>query len=188
MKGEQFRALEKQWGDVVLLIVDEVSFIGRAFFHGMHCPLQQAKRAFFAERGLDPESYHFGDISMILVGDFGQLQPIDDVNICDDGTTYNTCPKSMWNLWGHAQAGRQLLQSFKEAIVFTRIQRSKDDLWWTESCLRLRGFGMSYDDDYLAWRQHDLDRGHFTVEQKHVFKPRRCGFAFAAKMWAARTA
>ena len=50
LKGEQFRALEKQWENVVLLIVDEVSFIGRAFFHRMHCRLQQAKRAFFAER------------------------------------------------------------------------------------------------------------------------------------------
>ena len=43
--------LEKQREIVVLLIVDEVSFIGRAFFHRMHCRLQQAKRAFFAERG-----------------------------------------------------------------------------------------------------------------------------------------
>ena len=42
VKGEQFRALEKQWENVVLLIVDEVSFIGRAFFHRMHCRLQQA--------------------------------------------------------------------------------------------------------------------------------------------------
>ena len=28
LKGEQLRALEKQWGNAVLLIVDEVSFIG----------------------------------------------------------------------------------------------------------------------------------------------------------------
>ena len=67
--------LEKQREIVVLLIVDEVSFIGRAFFHRMHCRLQQAKRAFFAERALALEQHHFGDISMILVGDFGQLEP-----------------------------------------------------------------------------------------------------------------
>ena len=42
VKGEQFRALEKQWENVTLLIVDEVSLIGRAFFHRMHCRLQQA--------------------------------------------------------------------------------------------------------------------------------------------------
>ena len=180
--------LEKQRENVVLLIVDEVSFIGRAFLHRTHCRSQQAKRAFSAERGLNPEKHHFGDISMILVGDFGQLEPIEDVSLCDDETTYATCPKPLWKLWGHAQAGRQLLQSFKEAIMLTRIHRSKDDLWWTESCLRLRDFEMSYDEDYLTWRHHDLDRGHFTAEQKNILKLRRCGFALAAKMWAPKMA
>jgi hypothetical protein len=170
LKGEQFRALEQQWENVVLLIVDEVSFIGRAFFHRMHCRLQQAKRGVFAERGLDPEKYHFGDISMILVGDFGQLEPIEDVSMCDDEMTYATCPKSMWNLWGHAQDGRRLLQSFREAVMLTNIHRSKDDSWWTESCLRLRDFVMTYDGDYEIWRQHDLDRGHLSAEQKKYFE------------------
>ena len=41
VKGEQFRALEKQWENVTLLIVDEVSLIGRAFFHRMHCRLHR---------------------------------------------------------------------------------------------------------------------------------------------------
>ena len=51
-----------------------------------------------------------------------------------------------------------------------RIHRSKGDLWWTESCLRLRDFVMSYDGDYEVWRQHDLDRGHLTAEQKKYFQ------------------
>ena len=76
LKCEQFRVLEKQLENVVLLIIDEISFIGRAFFHRMHCWLQQARHDLFAERGLDPDKYHVGDISMILVGDFGQLDPI----------------------------------------------------------------------------------------------------------------
>ena len=70
---------------------------------------------------------------MILVGDVGQLQPIEDISICDDGTTYATRPKSMWNLWGHAQSGRRLLESFSAAVMRTRIHRSMNDLWWTES-------------------------------------------------------
>ena len=170
LQGDQFRALEKQWESVVLLIVDETSFIGRAFFHRMHCRLQQARRGFFAERGLDPEKFHFGDISMILVGDFGQLEPIGDLSFCDDEMTYATCPKPLWHLWGHAQSGRHLLESFTEATNLTRIHRSKDDLWWTESCLRLRDFEMTYDGDYTTWRQHDLDRGHLTAEQKTYFE------------------
>jgi hypothetical protein len=170
LKGDKFRVLEKQWENVVLLIVDEVSFIGRAFFYRMHCRLQQAKRGYFAELGCDPDGSHFGDVSIILVGDFGQLEPINDISLCDDETTYKTCPKSIWNLWGHAQAGRQLLESFKEAIMLSRIHRSEDDLWWTQSCLRLRDFEMDFNEDYMTWREHDLDRGHFTPEQKKYFQ------------------
>ena len=80
------------------------------------------------------------------------------------------CIRDRWKLWGHAQAGRHLLQSFKEAIMLKRIHRSKDDLWWTEPCLRLRDFVMSYDGDYEVWRQHDLERGHLTEEQKKYFQ------------------
>ena len=169
LKGEQFRALEKQWENAVLLIVDEISFIGRGFFHRMDCRLQQAKRGSFAERGLDPNKYYFGDISMILVGDFGQLEPIGDVSFCDDETTYSTCPKPLWNIWGHAQEGRKLLRLFDEAIMLTRIHRSKDDLWWTQSALRLRDFEMTKE-DYEKWLQHDLDRGHLSSEQKEYFR------------------
>ena len=107
---------------------------------------------------------------MILVGDFGQLEPIEDISFCDDETTYSTCPKPLWHLWGHAQAGRQLLRSFTEAIMLERIHRSKDDLWWTQSCLRLRDFQMTYAGDYEVWRQHDLDRGHLSQEQKTYFQ------------------
>ena len=151
----------------MLLIIDEVSFIGRAFFYRMHCRLQQAKRAYFAERSLDPgRSSGFGDISVILVGDFGQPEPIEDVGMCDDETKWPTCPKPLWNLWGHAQAGRGFLNAFNEAIMLKRVHRSKDDRWWAESCLRLRDFVMSYEDDYQVWRQHDLDKGHIMEEQK----------------------
>ena len=71
---------------------------------------------------------------MILVGDFGQMEPIEDVSICDDETAYATCPKPLWHLWGHSQGGRQLLRSFNEAIMLKRIHRWKDDLRWTELC------------------------------------------------------
>ena len=81
LKGDQFRALEKQWENAVLLIVDETSFIGRAFFHRMHCRLQQARRGFFAERGMVPEKFHFGDISVFLEVRDG------DGNVCGEKFT-----------------------------------------------------------------------------------------------------
>ena len=49
---------------------------------------------------------------MILVGDFGQLEPIDDVSMCDTATTSRTCPKHMRHLMGHAFVGKLLVENF----------------------------------------------------------------------------
>ena len=63
-----------------------------------------------------------------------------------------------------------LIETFDDAVMLSRIHRSKDDLWWTESCLRLRDFTCTKVDDYYWWRQHDLDRGHLSDEQKQYFE------------------
>ena len=164
------RKLEDIWQDVLLLIIDEISFIGTALFARMHIRTQQGKRAYFSERGLDPHDSTFGDISMILVGDFGQLEPIDDWSMFDSEATFATCPKKLRHLWKHHRNGRLLLLLFKEAVMLRQIHRSKEDLWWTESCLRLRDFTCTKEGDYDYWRQHDLDRGHFNDEQCHYFE------------------
>ena len=168
--GEALHHLELRWRSVVLLIVDEVSFIGRAFFARMHFRLQQAKRRLFSEAALDPNEHTFGDISIILVGDFGQQEPIDDWSMCDSEATFQSCPKNLRHLWKHAHHGKLLLQTFDEAVMLNRIHRSKEDLWWTESCLRLRDFTCTKEDDYDWWREHDLDRGHLDNEQKKYFE------------------
>jgi hypothetical protein len=170
LDGAALRKLEDTWQDVLLLIIDEISFIGTAFFARMHIRVQQGKRAYFSERGLDPLRSTFGDISMILVGDFGQLEPIDDWSMCDTNATFATCPKKLRHLWKHHRNGRELLKLFKEAIMLKQIHRSKEDLWWTESCLRLRDFTCTKEEDYDYWRQHDLDRGHLNAEQCEYFE------------------
>jgi hypothetical protein len=45
-----------------------------------------------------------------------------------------------------------------------------EDMWWTESCLRLRDFTCTKEGDYDYWRQHDLDRGHLSAEQREYFE------------------
>ena len=84
--------------------------------------------------------------------------------------TYASCPKEMKRHWGHNCYGKMLLSEFKEAIMLKQIHRSKEDLWWTESCLRLRDFTCTKEGDYDHWRQHDLDRGHLTPEQVEYFE------------------
>ena len=158
------------WDNVVLLIVDEVSFIGRALFARMHFRLQQAKRPYFTERSIDPAAKLFGDISIILVGDFGQLEPIDDWSMCDTESNWATCPKNIRHLWSHARFGKLLTETFQEAIMLKQIHRSKEDLWWTESCLRLRDFTCTFEGDWAVWKQHDLDREHLNKEQVEYFE------------------
>ena len=171
LEGERARKLEEQWGDVVLLIVDEVSFIGRAFFARMHYRLQQAKRRYFSERAKNPHAHWLGGISIILVGDFGQLEPIGDWSMCDTETTYQDCPKSWRCLWKHNVLGKRIIrEQFNEAVMLKRIHRSKDDMWWTESCLRLRDFTCTKEGDWDWWRLHDLDRGHLSDDQKRYFE------------------
>ena len=170
LSGEALRQLEARWSSVVLLIIDEVSFIGRAFFARMHHRVQQAKRRFFSESGLSPHDYTFGNLAIILVGDFGQLEPIDDWSMCDTETTYYTCPKNMYHLWKHQREGRALLGTFKEAVMLSNIHRSKEDLWWTESCLRLRDFECTKAGDWDIWQLHDLDRGHLDKQQTQYFE------------------
>ena len=170
LTGAAYRKLERDFGNVVLLIPDEVSFIGRAFLARMHHRLQQAKRRFFAEAGIDANNCTLGDVSIILVGDFGQLEPIDDWSMCDTEARYKDQPKRLLHLWRHANQGEELVKEIKEAIMLKNIHRSKDDLWWTESCLRLRDFTCTMYDDYNWWREHDLDRGHFNKEQKKYFE------------------
>ena len=72
--------------------------------------------------------------------------------------------------WRHNCFGKLLLSEFKEAIMLKQIHRSKEDVWWTESCLRLRDFTCTKEGDFDHWKQHDLDRGHLTPEQIEYFE------------------
>lgn len=169
LDGARAQKLEDRWANVDLLIVDEISFIGRALFARMHFRVQQGKRRFFSELAVDPNKCTFGDISILLVGDFGQLEPIDDWSMCDVNARF-VDDKKKQHLWRHGQHGKELLKEFNEACVLRKIHRSKEDMWWTESCMRLRDFEMTYTGDYEHWKQHDLDRGHLSLEQKTYFE------------------
>ena len=69
---QSFRCeLEQQWASVVLLIVREISFIWKSMFGRMYWRLQQAKRVIFRDANLNESDYGCGNISVILVGDFG---------------------------------------------------------------------------------------------------------------------
>ena len=172
LTGEEFQKLEDTWANVELLIIDEISFIGAALFARMHFRSQQGRRRLFSEAAVDPNAYTFGNMSMLLVGDFGQLEPIDDWSLVDMEAQYASCPPKLRHLWGHRRHGAALMRTFKEAWILSKIHRSSEDMWWTESCLRLRDFTCTKQGDYDVWRLHDLkhDACHFDDQQKAYFE------------------
>ena len=171
LKGKAASNLEAQWASVELLIVDEISFIGKILLTRMHYRMNQGRRPYFSKSAKAAADHQFGDVSIVLCGDFGQLDPIDDFSLCD-----NEPPgaKYCWQDKNHAKQGGDLVKLFREAIVLKRIHRSGDDKAWTESCLRLRN--MTEDvipelkRDYARWYMHDLDRGHLDDDQKAHFE------------------
>ena len=76
----------------------------------------------------------------------------------------------MRHLSKHHRQGKLLIKTFTEAFMLIRIHRSKDDRWWTESCLCLRDFACTKEDDWVYWRVHGLDRGHLDAAQKEYFE------------------
>jgi hypothetical protein len=169
LEGRHQIKLERDWASAVLLIVDETSFIGQALFHQMHCRLQQAKRRSMDALNLNVGKCTFGDMSVILVGDFGQLDPIHDWSLCDTETRNSDVPRKLRHKCKDRIAGKDLVAAFDAAFMLTQIHRSADDTWWTESCLRLRDFKMDLQRDYNFWILHDLRRGHFTAAEKQYF-------------------
>ena len=145
LTGQRQRQCEVTWKSVVLLIVDAISFIGKAFFAQMHHRVRQGKRELW-ERALVADGFKYEDIrdwgnmSIILVGDFGQLDSINDWSFFDTEATYHRAPSRLRGQWGYARQGHVLLELFSEAVVFREAHRSKEDQWWTKSCLDLCNF------------------------------------------------
>ena len=102
------------------------------------------------------------------------MEPIDDFSLSELHPKNTDCPQRLNHLWKHATLGFKLTSLFKEAVLLKRVHRSEADMWWTKSCLRLRNLDddnqSEFVRDYERWRQHDLDRGHFSEAQKQYFE------------------
>ena len=124
-----------QWASVEFLIVDEISFIGRIPLARMRYRMNQAVCQFFFKSAKAASDHQFGYVSMVISGDFGRLDPIDDFSLFD-----NELPgaRSCWQDKKHPTEGGDPVKLFREAIVLKRIHLSLDDKAWTESCRRLR--------------------------------------------------
>ncbi|CAF1377822.1 unnamed protein product, partial [Rotaria sordida] len=90
--------------DLQLLIIDEISMVGFTMFQQVDARLQQVMRS------KEP----FGEISVIVLGDFNQLRPVGDKYIFQYNNSYNALVDNpLWSLF--------------QLFELTEIMRQKDD-------------------------------------------------------------
>jgi hypothetical protein len=72
LKGKELQTLQAKYKHLTVLIIDEVSMIGRLSFDDLNKFLRQIK---------DNDKEDFGGISVLLIGDFFQLPPVKQATI-----------------------------------------------------------------------------------------------------------
>ena len=105
LAGEQLQALQTRLEGLRLLVVDEMSMVGRKLLRAVDLRLRQA----FLRHASEP----FGAVSVCLMGDFGQLPPVMDRPMYDATAGGGRL----------SEAGRANFRAFKKAVVLRRVER-----------------------------------------------------------------
>ena len=106
--GEFLKALQKQFAHCRLLIADEISMVGAQQFAAMSIRACEAK-------GVDTL---FGNIGVIICGDFAQLRPIGQQTlIAPISSESSRAAAKLGN------AGRRIFDTFRECAKFRVIYR-----------------------------------------------------------------
>ena len=107
LRGERLNKLQSTFRDKDYLILDEMSMIGQTSFGHLDNRLREATGA---------KDDVFGGLSIILVGDFGQLAPVGDLPL------YVPAGRSHV-----AQIGRAAYVQIKDVIFLTQVERQGGD-------------------------------------------------------------
>ena len=105
LAGEQLQALQTRLEGLRLLIVDEMSMVGRKLLRAVDLRLRQA----FPHMADEP----FGGISVCLLGDFGQLPPVMDRPMFDVAPGGGQL----------SEDGRASFRAFSKAVILKRVER-----------------------------------------------------------------
>ena len=114
-------SLRDLWSHVVFFIVDEISSIGSVDFGRMCYRMQQDTREYFIQIGLHPNEDCFGELKILLIGDFAQFEPIGDVSLVDRETVHKSVPKGASKLWKLIRMGRNLVALIRDAWTLRRV-------------------------------------------------------------------
>ena len=145
----------------MLLVLDEVSFVGRALFGKMEVRGRQGRKDWLDEVDLqsDDEASTFGNVGLLLSGDPSQLPPIHDKELISQ-------EKSDGKL---DRRGKEVWEKVPHVIQLWRCHRQQGDADYAHQCLRLRD-GTFSRKDWEDWLRYDLARGRMTEEQRLSFE------------------
>ena len=119
LKAEQLQVLQTRLEGLRLLIVDEMSMVGRRMLRAIDLRLRQA----FPHQATET----FGGISVCLLGDFGQLPPVMDRPMFDEREGGGQL----------SEDGRVSFHSFNKAVVLRRVERVHGNDPYKERFLKL---------------------------------------------------
>ena len=145
---EKLNTLRVKYRNLSVVFIDEVSMVGHDMLNFINLRLQQIMGT----------TKVFGGVSMILIGDLCQLQPVGDGWIFNDLTSaYGPLAT---NLWKH----------YFSMYELTEIMRQKDDQSFAMLLNRLReGKQTDADIDLLKERVCSKERAQELIELPHLF-------------------
>ena len=161
MRGPALQNLQEQLKQCRYVIIDEMSMIGRRQLGTIHQRLCQAR----PDHATEP----FGGLSLVLVGDFGQLPPVGDtpLYVADSKGTLS-------NL------GRAMYTEFTESVVLTEVMRQvgsdNAQIRFKQALLRLRNAAVTKNDWQLFMTR--------TIESTRVNKENLTLFDEAIRLFS----
>ena len=108
LSAEALTHLQDRLAGLKVLVIDEMSMVGRRFLGALDSRLRQV----FPER----QAEWFGGVSVVMMGDFGQLPPVLDLPM------YSTVPGR-----GLSDVGKGAFAAFRQAVVLEKVERVAGD-------------------------------------------------------------
>ena len=151
LEGESLVEFSNAMQGVRLIVIDEISIVSAWQFEMIHRRLEQLRRSIVTQKDdrfqVGDSLYGFGDISVLLSGDFGQLPPVSGSSLIERGPGVFARNRNA--------RGQRRFQAFHNVIILRRMYRQKQADHFKDSMLRLRDCAPSAS-DYELWKKHEI--------------------------------
>ena len=161
ISDERKTTMRTRLGKLQLLVIDEISMVGRRHFEMVN------KRCAMIKHG-NPNDLNFGKVSVLAVGDFYQLDPVAQSPLFVKNYSSAKCPSDLApNVWDHflfhelTQVMRQKDLLFSDMLNIVRVQKP-DENSNVDCMLKARELNVEEDD-----LQYPNDVLHVYARNEH---------------------